>query len=109
MKIVIYKRWRKGTQEGSSPVGTIEIDLPATALKDPRSGWREKVAQEVSKMGRVEAISTIHSHAEGFHVVVTLAGETKRLRQPGKPVTRGGRPIESPRQRRTLETLKRSR
>jgi hypothetical protein len=107
MKIVIYKRWTKGSQQGSSPIGTIEMDLPPDAVRDPRSQWRKRVATEVAKMGRIESISTIQSHVEGFHVVVTLASDGKDIRKPGKAVTRGGRPIEPPQARRTLGTLTR--
>jgi len=108
IKVLVYKRWNRGGQQGSSHIGTVETGLPVEQLT--RIGeWKKEIKRLLGKEypgETIESINVLHNNKAG-HVSVTLAQVVKKY-IPGKPVTIGGRPIVQPQPRRTMASVARS-
>lgn len=106
IKVAVYKRRQN---EASVLVKVVDTDVDALLLDRHPSQWKELVKNAVmaESPGKIEAMNILASPIDGAQVCVTL-GIVKKEFTVGKPVTRGGRPIERPITRRTMTSVKRS-
>jgi hypothetical protein len=87
----------------------IVLNVPKVELERGRT-WRTSLDEQLRVVGiqreEVISVSILAEPVHGCDVAVTLSPKVPPV-QRKHPVTRGGRPIEDPRLRRTRATIRR--
>lgn len=109
IKVLVKKVFGVGLRAETKTVGIIETDVPVKAISRGHSYWKKLVRNAVTTKNpgdKIHSINVLAVPVDGAHIVVTLTQIRKGL-VPGKPVTRGGKPIGVPMVRKTMATLRR--
>lgn len=85
----------------------LDIGIPVAEL-NTRRGWRRDLRKVLERDGRkVVAINVLAVPKDGVSVVITVKSGAAPRR--GKPVLRGGKPIDGPQKVRTVAARQRAR
>jgi len=98
----IFEHWQKKNaagqvvDSGSRLVERRELDLTVEELH-LKKGWRQGLLDKAAKDGhKVLAVNVLHERQHGCDVVITVEGTGLSNPVRKKPVTRGGRRVDEP-------------
>lgn len=111
----IFEHWQKKNEagqivdSGSRLIEKRELDMTADELHRKR-GWRHALTAEMVKGGhKVLAVSILAEQQHGCDVAVTVEGTGLNTTARRKPVTRGGRGVDEPvEKKRTMAARRRA-